>query len=199
MQSLQHFKLYFKSRSLSTQHVHCLQQKWVLLKSMSLYHHRTRSFRFHTCDLNSWQEFIFRMATLVEKKKYREKKCWVMYLCMKVPSVSWSISAAPTLLFRLKKKEEDQKKEEKKRKTNCFILVYCLRSGRLVPLLTDCLLPSCYETPSQRKEQPTVFQIHVQGSSEEVAGLACLYVQTPALPQLALLPTHSPQICLSSV
>lgn len=52
----------------------------------------------------------------------------------------------------------------------------------LVPLLSDCLLPSCYEAVSQRNKQPAVFQIHVQASSEEMAGLACLYVQTPAPP-----------------
>lgn len=77
----------------------------------------------------------------------------------------------------LRKKEEDHKK-----KSNCFTLVYWLRSGMLVPLLSDCLLPSCYEAVSQRNKQPAVFQIHVQASSEEMAGLACLYVQTPAPP-----------------
>lgn len=80
MESLQHFKLYFKSRPLSTPHVHCSQQNWIPLKSMSLYHHRTSSFRFHTCDLNSWQEFIFRMQLCCLKLGGRESQ--TMYLCI---------------------------------------------------------------------------------------------------------------------
>lgn len=134
MQSLQHFKLYFKSRSLSTQHVHCLQQKWVLLKSMSLYHHRTSSFRFHTCDLNSLQEFIFGTQLWCIKPGENVRQC--IYLSHSNLRGDWCILAIPTLFFKVGKKGKAQKKKKKS-------FVYCLRSGKDGSPLTDCLLLYC--------------------------------------------------------
>lgn len=132
MESLQHFKLYFKSRSLSTSHVHCLQQNWVPLKSMSLYHHRTSSFRFHTCDLNSWREFIFRTQLWCIKLGRNLTQC----LCVAPSNLrgDWGILAVPTLFFRCQGKKGGMLNKQAK---NCF--VYCLRNSKDgSPLTVQC-------------------------------------------------------------
>lgn len=119
MESLQHFKLYFKSRSLSTSHVHCLQQNWVPLKSMSLYHHRTSSFRFHTCDLSSWQGFIFRTQLWCIKLGGNLRQC----VCVSPSNLrgDWGILAVPTLFFRCQEKKRNTKHTNKHKIALCTV------------------------------------------------------------------------------
>lgn len=144
MEPLQHFKLYFKSRSFSTCHVHSLQQNWVPLKSMSLYHHRSSSFRFHTCDLNSWREFIFRTQLWSIKLGGNLTQC----ICVS-PSNLRGILADPTLFFRCQEKKRNTKQTSKNFFVCCLsnsqdgspLTLQCFFAGGLFPKEMGWLQP----------------------------------------------------------